>query len=295
MMFWPLFAMGWVVSLYQRGTASLDRINRILATEPAVRDADETMPERTMRGAITINDLTFSYNGRPVLENVSIDIQPGKTVGIMGLTGSGKTTLVSLIARLYPVERGRITIDGVDINDWRLADLRRSIGFATQEPFLFSETVADNIRFGRADATETDILSVARAAALAKDIDTFPGGFDTIVGERGITLSGGQKQRTAIARALAVDPAILVLDDATSSVDTETENEIHERVHRADHGCTTLIISHRVSSVKEADFVVYLKDGRLAEQGTHEQLVALDGHYAALYRAQLLEQELEQL
>ncbi|MCB2231781.1 ABC transporter ATP-binding protein/permease [bacterium] len=296
MMFWPLFAMGWVVSLYQRGTASLDRINKILFTEAEVKNTrSEGLYGGPLRGKIELRNLTFAYNGQPVLDDISVTVNPGQTVGIMGMTGSGKTTLVSLIARLYPVNPGQVLIDDVDLNDWDLAALRRQIGFATQEPFLFSDTIADNIRFGNAGADEALLRRSAAAADLAKDIEDFPKAYETIVGERGITLSGGQKQRTAIARALATDPSILVLDDATSSVDTETEHQIHQRVHRAESNRTTLIISHRVSSVKDADFIIYLDRGRIAEQGSHEELLALDGHYATLYRSQLLEQEIEAL
>lgn len=295
MLYWPMFALGWVISLYQRGTASLDRINRILFTEPIIKNENGDLHKAPMKGQIEFRNLQFAYNGTPVLRGIDLKIQPGQTIGVVGMTGSGKTTLVSLLERMFPVERGRLYIDGVDINDWDLESLRSQIGFATQEPFLFSETLADNIRFGTRDADLERITVAADTAALTKDIDTFPHGFDTMVGERGITLSGGQKQRTAMARAIITDPAILILDDVTSAVDTQTEDEINSRIRRVLQGRTAIIISHRVSSVKNADVIIYLHDGRIAEEGTHEELMQLNGYYADLYRSQLLEQELESL
>ena len=294
-LFWPMFAMGWVVSLYQRGTASLDRINRILYTEPIIRDVGDNLRVSPMQGKIEFRDLTFSYNHALILDGINLTIEPGQTVGIVGMTGSGKTTLVSLLNRLYPVGRGQIFVDDVDINDWQLASLRRQISFATQEPFLFSDTIEENIRFGDGGATQEQVIAAAKAAALAKDIEEFPKHYETLVGERGITLSGGQKQRTAIARALLVEPAVLVLDDATSSVDTETEDEIYERVMQSKRDRTRIIISHRVSSVKEADKIIYLENGRIAEEGNHDELIALNGNYAELYRSQLLEMEIQSL
>ncbi|HWR81811.1 MAG TPA: ABC transporter ATP-binding protein [Candidatus Deferrimicrobium sp.] len=295
MLFWPAFALGWVISLYQRGMASLDRINEVLFTEPIVKNTGDNLRSATMRGKIEFRDLRFSYNGRPVLDGINLVIEAGRTVGIVGMTASGKTTLASLLPRLYPVPRDKLFIDDIDINDWELSALRRQIGFVTQEPFLFSETVAENIHFGHATTKTEAVDAAAETAALAKDVQAFPHGFDTLVGERGITLSGGQKQRTAIARALLIEPAILILDDATSSVDTETEHEINERVRAASRRCTSIIISHRVSAVKEADSILFLQDGRIAEQGTHDELLALDGNYAELYRSQLLALELERI
>ncbi|MFQ6007987.1 MAG: ABC transporter ATP-binding protein [Candidatus Zixiibacteriota bacterium] len=295
MLFWPVFALGWVISLYQRGTASLDRINRILFTEPEVKNSDKPLYAGPMRGKVEFKSLRFKYNDRYVLDGITFTIESGQTVGLVGKTGSGKTTLVSLIPRLYPVGRGQIFIDGVDVNDWELGELRSQIGFATQEPFLFSETVAENIRFGRADIDMETVKSVSQTATLTKDIETFPNGFNTMVGERGITLSGGQKQRTAIARALLVDPAILILDDATSSVDTETEDKINERIKEVLQDRTAIIISHRISSVKEADIILYLHEGRIVERGSHDELLKLDARYAELYRSQLLAMELEKL
>jgi len=295
MLFWPAIAFGWVVSLYQRGTASLDRINRVLHTEPDIQDTSDKPHTGELAGKIEFKGLTFGYNGTEVLKGIDLTIEPGQTIGLVGKTGSGKTTLVSLLARLYPAPRGQLLVDGKDINDWEIRHLRQHVGFATQEPFLFSQTIADNIRFGREDASLDDVHNAAMAAALAKDIETFPEGHDTMLGERGITLSGGQKQRTAIARAVLVDPAILILDDATSSVDTETEDEINQRIKQVLHNRTAIIISHRVSSVKEADLIVCLENGAIAERGNHDELLALNGQYAELYRSQLLAMELEKL
>jgi ATP-binding cassette subfamily B protein len=295
MLFWPIMAGGWVVSLYQRGTASLDRINAVLNTPSIVKNDHAGMHVAPMRGEIEFRNLIFAYDGLPILNGISLHIKPGQTVGIVGSVGSGKTTLVSLLPRLYPVTRGMLFIDGVDLNDWDLASLRKQIGFATQEPFLFSDSLRDNLRFGEADAAEERVREVAEVSALTKDIEQFPEGYDTVVGERGITLSGGQKQRTAIGRALLPDPAVVVLDDATSAVDTETEDQINVRMHAALKHRTTFIISHRVSSVKEADLIIYLVDGKIAERGNHHELIAHNGYYADLYRAQLLAEEIEKL
>jgi ATP-binding cassette subfamily B protein len=295
MLTWPLIAIGWVVSLYQRGTVSLDRINRILNSTEDILPENRAPKSGTMRGKVEFRNLSFAYDKTPILNDLSLTVEPGETLGIVGLTGSGKTTLVALLARLYPVPRDQLFIDDIDINDWQIGALRRQIGFAAQEPFLFSATVAGNIRFGRADATDERVAEVAELAALAKDIDRFPDGYETMVGERGITLSGGQKQRAAIARAVMIDPTILVLDDATSSVDTETEHEINQRIHAHAERLTTFIVSHRVSSVKDADQIIFLEDGRIVEQGSHEKLLSLGTRYAELYRAQVLAEELESL
>lgn len=292
---WPVIAVGWVVSLYQRGRASLTRINKVLHTEPAVKDKPDAAVPATINGRIEFRNLRFSYNGQPVLEDIDVTIEPGQTIGLLGLTGSGKTTLVNLVARLHPVERGMIFIDGKDINDWPVYELRKRIGFATQEPFLFSDTIAENVRFGNRNADLDQVRKAGRIADLDKDVEEFPNAYDTMVGERGITLSGGQKQRTAIARAILVDPTILILDDATSAVDTETEHEINMRIKEVLAGRTSIIISHRVSSVKDADMVLCLQDGRIIERGTHETLMSENGFYADLYRSQLLEKELEEL
>lgn len=294
-LFWPMFAMGWVVSIYQRGTASLDRVNRILHTEPLVTDNGGDARSQPMHGHIKVENLTFAYNDRPVLKEINMEIKPGQTIGLIGTTGSGKTTLVSLLAHLFPVKPGMISIDGLDINDWPLGALRDQIGFATQEPFLFSDTIEGNIRLGRPEAKPEEVVAAARMAALEKDLLEFPDGYQTMVGERGITLSGGQKQRTAIARALIGNPRILILDDVTSAVDTETEDEILNQLEATQNDRTRIIISHRVSSVKSADRVYFMDDGRIVEEGSHEELIELNGRYAELYRAQLLQQELEAL
>lgn len=295
MLQWPMFALGWVVSLYQRGTASLDRINQVMHTKPDVCDDSVTLHTGSMKGDISIRNLSFAYNGRPVFDSLNLEIAAGESVGVVGLTASGKTTLVSLLARLYPVKRGMIAIDGVDINDWELSALRKQLGFATQEPFLFSDTIENNIRFGRTDLDRSAVMEAAHTAALSADLETFPDGLQTLVGERGITLSGGQKQRTAIARAIVIDPAILILDDVTSAVDTQTEDLINQRIKKVLKGRTAIIISHRISSVKEADRIVYLHDGKIVESGSHNELISIGGRYAELYRSQLMAQELEQL
>jgi ATP-binding cassette subfamily B protein len=269
----------------------------ILDTPQEVDIDASTEPVRKMKGKIEFRDLHFTYegNGKEVLRGIDLVIEPGETIGIVGATGCGKTTLISLLARLYQVAPGQIFIDDTDLRDWDVRSLRQQMGFATQEPFLFSDTVEQNILFGTGDSPALPVEQAAEIAALAKDAETFPRGLDTLVGERGITLSGGQKQRTTIARAIITDPAVIVLDDATSSVDTETEDEINRRIKTILTGRTAIIISHRVSSVKEADRIIYLEDGRIGEQGSHGELLALNRRYAELYRAQLLANELEQL
>jgi len=229
------------------------------------------------------------------LDEIDLKIEPGQTLGLIGLTGSGKTTLVNLISRLNDVPEGQLFIDDADINDWELKTLRSQIGFAPQEPFLFSDTIEGNIKFGRFDTNDETLYRASEISDLNKDIDSFPTKFKTIVGERGITLSGGQKQRTAIARAILIDPSILILDDVTSAVDTETEHEIQQRIETVLDGRTSIIISHRASSVKDADIIAYLENGKIVEQGRHTELMRFKGHYAELYHSQLLEQELEQL
>jgi len=316
---WPMIALGWVVNLYQRGTASLNRLNDILAEPPEIADRTDLAPQSPLpaaasvlsvssnggdqqshpeiRGAeIEFRHLTFAYNAhneRPVLHDISLTVPAGSTLAIVGPTGSGKSTLAALIPRIYEAPLGTVFVDGRDIRGHRVADLRRMIGFVPQETFLFSETVRENIAFGVEQSSDEAIRHAAEIAGLQTDIDEFPHRFETLVGERGITLSGGQKQRTAIARAILRDPRILVLDDALSSVDTYTEEVILTRLRSVLRGRTAILISHRISTVREADQIVVLSAGRIVERGTHEELIERGSYYPELYQKQLLEEELE--
>jgi ATP-binding cassette subfamily B protein len=293
MLSWPMIAFGWVTNLLQRGKASWERMLAVMGTEPAIRDLTAGPLDRLgIQGAIEFRDLTFAYNERPVLSHVSLRIHPGQTVAIVGATGSGKSTLVNLIPRLHDPPPGTVFVDGVDVRDIPLAVLRASIGFVPQEPFLFSDTLADNVAFGAPGRGDDAVRAAAGVARLDKDVEDFPRGYETMVGERGMTLSGGQKQRTALARAVLVDPRILVLDDALSAVDTYTEEEILSRLGHVLRQRTSIVISHRISTVRDADRIFVLDEGRLVEQGTHEELVRLGGIYAELYKKQLLEEEL---
>ncbi len=295
MLIWPTIALGWVISLYQRGTASLARINDVMNTEPAVRSEPGALRSKDIKGKIEYRRLNFGYNGTPVLHDINLTIEPGMTVGVVGPTASGKSTLVALISHLFPVKRGLLFIDDIDINDWDLETLRSRIGFVPQEPFLFSDTISNNILMGRETKDFTAAQAAASAAVIDKEIESFPAGYDTILGERGITLSGGQKQRVAMARALVIEPRILILDDATSAVDTETEHLINRRLSGEIEKCTALIISHRISAVKDADRIIYMEKGTIAEAGNHEELVAAGGRYARLFRMQLIEEELKKM
>jgi ATP-binding cassette, subfamily B, multidrug efflux pump len=291
---WPMIALGWVINIFQRGMASMGRMHQIMSTEPAIRDAAGTQELKNIEGEIEFKGLTFQYSEsqEPVLKNINLRIAPGQTVAFVGAVGSGKSTLMNLVTRLLDAEPGQLLIDGRPIREISLNVLRSSIGYVPQETFLFSETIAENIAFGVERATAEEIERAATEAGIADDIREFPAGFDTLVGERGITLSGGQKQRTAIARALIRRPRILILDDALSSVDTYTEEKILGHLRRIMRGRTSLIVSHRVSTVKDADLIVVLEDGRVAERGTHDSLIAMRGLYAELYEKQLLEEEL---
>ena len=295
MLTWPVIALGWVINIFQRGTASMGRINEILTAQPDITDADvatEVPAPQAIRGDIEFRNLNFAYNGIPVLKDINLEIPAGTSLAIVGPTGSGKTTLVSLIPRIYDATRGSLLLDGRPIREYPLDVLRRSIGFVPQETFLFSDTVRENIAFGVETASDEQVHNAAEAASIAAEIEDFPDQYQTLVGERGITLSGGQKQRSAIARAIIRDPRILVLDDALASVDTYTEEKILNHLRELMQGRTTIFISHRVSTVRNADRIAVLHHGRIVELGTHEELLARNGYYTDLYNKQLLEEEL---
>ena len=312
---WPMIALGWVTNIFQRGAASMGRLSYILAAEPGIDDSSATIaPETEPAGEIEFRRLTFKYptslsgndsaskaktnghangNSLPVLQNIDLKIPAGSTLAIVGPTGSGKTTLAALIARLWEAPDGQLLLDGKPLKEWPLASLRSSIGFVPQDTYLFGETVGGNIAFGLPKFTEAQVREAAGIANLDGDIQDFPKRYETMVGERGITLSGGQKQRTAIARAVIRDPRILILDDSLSSVDTQTEERILTRLKEVRVGRTTILISHRTSTVRDADQIVVLLGGKIAERGTHDELLAAGGYYADLYQKQLLEEELE--
>jgi len=297
-MIWPLIALGWVINLFQRGMASMQRLHEVWSIEPGVLPDEGTPIEGEIRGDIDIRDLTFAYPGQaraPVLHNINMQVRAGETIGIVGRTGSGKSTLLALITRTFDPPPGTIFLDGTPIETMPLRQLRALTGMVPQETFLFSESLAENIRFGRGDATDADVDEAARLAGLSTDVAGFPQGLHTVIGERGITLSGGQKQRTAIARALVRDPLVLILDDSLSAVDTATEERILNALKEVRKGRTALVVSHRVSSVKDADHIIVLDDGRIVERGTHESLLAHGGYYADLYRRQTLEEEIEEI
>ena len=322
---WPVIALGWVINIFQRGTASMVRIQEILSQQPEIKDEEQaTSPQprasseqvarssqleaRSLVGEIEFRNLNFAYNGTAVLKDINLRIPAGSSLAIVGPTGSGKTTLVNLIPRIYDAAPGTVLIDGRPVRQFPLDFLRRQIGFVPQETFLFSDTIRENVAFGvstearQTEAKQEDgepsleeIKAAAEAANIAQDIESFPEGYNTTVGERGITLSGGQKQRTAIARALLRSPRILILDDALSSVDTHTEDKILNHLREIMRGRTTIFVSHRVSTVRNADSIAVLHQGRIVELGTHDQLIARNGYYTDLYNKQLLEEELAEV
>jgi ATP-binding cassette subfamily B protein len=296
---WPIIALGWVINIFQRGTASMGRINEILVEKPEIQDdpalIKKSATSKEVNGDIEFRNLNFDYHGVSVLHDVNLKIPAGSSLAIVGPTGSGKTTLMNLIPRIYDADPGSILIDGHPIREFPLEKLRKNIGFVPQETFLFSETIGENIAFGVEESDESRIRAASEAANIAVDIESFPEKYKTIVGERGITLSGGQKQRTAIARALIRNPKILILDDALSSVDTQTEDKILNHLRQVMKGRTTIFISHRVSTVRNADMIAVLHGGCIVEKGTHEELLTLNGYYTDLYNKQLLEEELAEV
>jgi ATP-binding cassette, subfamily B, multidrug efflux pump len=291
---WPIVALGYVTNLVQRGLASQGRLMTIFDAKPDIDDREVPVePITALMGDIEFRDLSFSYNGHAILKNINLHIPAGKTVAVVGATGSGKSTLVNLIPRLYDAPSGTLLIDGVPIRQIPLQTLRKDIGFVPQETFLFSETIRENIRLGAPERSDAEVERAAAISNILPEINSFPLKFDTMVGERGLTLSGGQKQRTAISRAVIRDPRILILDDALSSVDTYTEETILRQLSGVVAGRTTILISHRVSTIQNADEIVVLHGGEIAERGTHAELLAMNGHYTELYNKQLIEEALE--
>mgnify|MGYP001287963147 FL=1 len=302
---WPIISLGWIINLTQRAEASMKRLCEVFDSQPAIDDpkacqtesAAKTQQAATIKGKIEFRNVSFRYHTDfpYVLKNVNMTINPGETIGIIGHTGSGKSTLVNLISRLFDVEEGQVMVDGRNVKEYKLNELRTSIGYVPQETFLFSDTIEHNIGYAETKFDKETVIKAAKISQIYKDVDAFPKRFDTILGERGINLSGGQKQRTSIARAIVSDPGILILDDAFSAVDTYTEEEILNGLKEVLKGRTTILISHRVSTLKNSDRIIVLKDGTIAEEGTHDSLIRNEGIYADIYMKQLLEEELKDL
>jgi len=288
---WPVAVVGWVTSTIQQAEASQARINEFLKQVPEIQNTNSSSSE--LKGNVTFKDVTFTYDDTNItaLKNVSFSVKPGETLAILGKTGAGKSTIIELISRLYDTKIGTVLLDNKPIKEINLDDVRSQIGFVPQDPFLFSESIEDNIKFGKASATEEEIIAAAKNADVHKNIIDFPKGYKTILGERGVTLSGGQKQRVSIARAIIKNPKILIFDDCLSAVDTETEEKILSNLTQISKNITTFIISHRVSSAKNADKIIVLEQGEIIQQGTHNQLIATEGYYKYLYEKQLLEKE----
>ncbi|MFC1562636.1 ABC transporter ATP-binding protein [candidate division KSB1 bacterium] len=295
LLLWPVIALGWVISLFQRGSASMGRMNKIFNIEPDIKDEEDVIKVENIDGEIEFKDLTFSYNNakEPVLKNINLKIKKGMTLAIVGHIGSGKTTLVNLIPRIFDAPEGSILIDGIPIRRIPLKTLRKNIGYVPQDTFLFSDTIKENIVYGVKDVSGDEIIEAAEVSQILAEIEEFPEKFDTLLGERGINLSGGQKQRLSISRTIIKKPKILILDDALSSVDTYTEGEILKRLKEFMKERTSIIVSHRISTVQDADLIIVLYNGMIAEQGMHKDLVEKDGIYASLYRKQLIAEELE--
>ena len=306
---WPMLSIGWVVNQYHRARASVDRLRELLETKPSVLAAaaphrfgtgrgdgtDASRGPESIRGAVSIRNLHFSYGEREALRDIDLEAPAGSTIAILGRTGAGKSTLLQLVPRLWNPPPGSIFVDGVDVNTLDLGELRRAIGYVPQESFHFSRTVRENIAFGAGELSDQELAHVARVARFDKDLDQFPDGYEAMVGERGVTLSGGQKQRASLARALAIRPRILLLDDAFSAIDAETEEEILRGLPEATGGITTIVVSHRVSSIAHADRIYVLDEGAVAESGTHRELLALGGLYAETHRLQQLSDELDHM
>ena len=295
MLVWPTIMFGWILNMLQRGAASMSRLGEILNARAEVSEPASPVDPGEIAGEIEFRDLNFSYRDAAMLRGISLKIEAGARIGIVGMVGSGKSTLVRLIPRLFPVADGSLFIDGIDLNRIPLASIRDAIGFVPQESFLFSRSIGENIAYGKPGASSQDVERAARIAGLSGDISRFPDGFDTLVGERGVTLSGGQKQRVAIARALIKEPRILILDDPLSAVDADTEEEILTALSDYYGERTVLIVTHRLSPLRGCDRILVMEQGMIAEQGSHEELLALGGRYAAIHREEQLKAEIERL